>query len=127
MKGTDAVKQTTQALDINDNNRRLEDRQHLEVQVGLLADYQFYTGYSHNISTGGLFVGTHDILPVGSIFHVTFRIPGVDHVFSCEAEVRWSRTYDGGTTETVEPGMGIRFLDLSELELGLINAFINGQ
>ena len=72
-------------------------------------------------------MGTHDILPVGSLFHVTFRIPGVDHVFSCEAEVRWSRTYDGETTETVQPGMGIRFLDLSELEVGLINAFIIGQ
>ena len=127
MNETDTTKQTIQDPDVNDSNRRHKDRQNLEVQVGLLADYQFYTGYSHNISTGGLFVGTHDILPVGRICHVTFRIPGVDHVFSCEAEVRWSRTYDGGTTETVEPGMGIRFLDLSELEVGLINAFIIGQ
>lgn len=127
MKGLETRELGENAMEAVETNRRDESRQDFEVQVGLLADYQFYTGFSHNISTGGLFIATHDILPVGSVFHVTFRIPGIDHVFSCDAEVRWSRTYDGGTLDTVQPGMGVRFVDLSELEIGLINGYIVGR
>ena len=112
---------------IEQGNRRDKDRLDCEVEVGLLADYQFYTGFSQNISAGGLFIATHDILPIGSVFHITFRIPGVDHVFSCDAEVRWSRTYDGGTLDDLQPGMGVRFVDLTDLEIGLINGYIVGR
>ncbi len=112
---------------IEQGNRRSKDRLDVEVEVGLLADYQFYTGFSQNISAGGLFIATHDILPNGSVFHMTFRIPGVDHLFSCDAEVRWSRTYDGGTLDEMQPGMGVRFVDLSDLEIGLINGYIVGR
>ena len=107
----------------------IEERQHerkeLEVEVGLLADCQFYTGFAQNISSGGLFIATHDALPVGSRFEVSFKVPGVSPVFQTECEVRWVRSYDGGRLNDLSPGMGVRFLSLEPLEAELINQFIS--
>ena len=127
MKPTTTQMDAAANPDVNTGNRRNKDREDFKVEVGLLSDYQFYTGFTQNISTGGLFVATHDILRVGTQFRVSFRIPGVDHVFSCNAEVRWSRTYDGGSLDEMQPGMGVRFVDLSEMEVGLINGYIVGR
>jgi uncharacterized protein (TIGR02266 family) len=127
MKPTTTQMDAAANPDVNAGNRRNKDREDFNVEVGLLSDYQFYTGFTQNISSGGLFIATHDILRVGTQFNVSFRIPGVDHVFSCNAEVRWSRTYDGGSLDEMQPGMGVRFVDLSEMEVGLINGYIVGR
>jgi len=105
---------------------RQQERKELQVEVGLLADCQFYTGFAQNISSGGLFIATHDPMPVGSRFEVSFNVPGISHVFQTQCEVRWVRSYDGGALNDLSPGMGIRFMNLETLEQELINQFISG-
>jgi uncharacterized protein (TIGR02266 family) len=106
---------------------REHERKDLQVEVGLLADCQFYTGFAQNISSGGLFIATHDSMPVGTQFEVSFSVPDVNHVFNAKCEVRWVRSYDGGALNDLSPGMGVRFMNLGTLEAELINQFISGS
>ena len=107
--------------------RRIDGRKEFQVEVGLLADYQFFTGFTQNISEGGLFIATHELMDIGTRFEVTFEIPGIAHAFNCTCEVRWLRTYDGGSLEEMQPGMGVRFVNLTEQEIGLINGYMVGR
>lgn len=104
--------------------RRGNRRDRIDVAIGLMADTQFYTGFTQNISTGGLFLATKRPEPIGSRFRVAFRVPTVDHEFQPLCEVCWHR--DACGSDGMAEGMGVRFLDLTGREVDLINEFIAG-
>ena len=105
------------------DERRDTRRKTLCVEVGLLAEYQFYTGFTRDISSGGLFIATHELLEVGTRFELCFRIPELDHLFKCKCEVRWVRTFDDGF-DALPPGMGVRFVEITPSEKAMIDDFI---
>ena len=47
---------------------RRQARRRYQVEVGVASDHNVYTGFTEDISSGGLFVATHDILPIGTRF-----------------------------------------------------------
>ena len=71
-----------------------------------------FFGYAKNISSGGLFIGTASPKDVGSRFLVEIPLPKpIDRRVRCTCEVVWNRPWASGIT--LEPCMGIQFLDLA--------------
>ncbi|MGZ3479995.1 MAG: TIGR02266 family protein [Myxococcaceae bacterium] len=94
----------------------------LNTQVDLSSDSNVFTGFSTNLSEGGLFVATVNLLPVGTPVDLTFTLPGNAKV-SVRGEVRWTRELDDRTPE-VFPGVGVRFVELSPEAAKALHRFI---
>ena len=94
----------------------------LQTQVDLSSDSNVFTGFSTNLSEGGLFVATVNVLPVGTPVDLTFTLPGNTRV-SVHGEVRWTRELDDRTPETF-PGVGVRFVELSPEAAQALRRFV---
>ena len=103
-------------------NRRAAPRAVINAEIGFQSDTNFYTGFSEDISTGGIFLSTFDIRPMGSSLNVNFTLPG-GHFISVDGEVRWVREYNELSPD-VSPGMGVQFKNLSADDRDAIDAFI---
>lgn len=102
--------------------KRRHERQRLEVEVDFSDDTNLYTGLTQDISTGGLFVATWALRPLGALVDLRFQLPN-DHVVEVTGEVRWRREprfVNDGTT----PGMGIAFLELSGDDRAALEEFM---
>ena len=95
----------------------------VEIEVTLTSESNFYTGFTENLSEGGLFVATYDFSPVGSKIEFNFSLPGVGRTIQGNGFVRWIREYNA-TNEEVMPGMGIQFDSIAEEHFAAIEAFI---
>jgi uncharacterized protein (TIGR02266 family) len=102
---------------------RMADRVNRQIEVTGNSEHQFFTGFSENISAGGLFVATYQTKPIGSKFKISFSIPGIEHVFDSEVEVRWTREYNEDQPQTM-PGMGVRFLSLTSRESEVLTELV---
>jgi len=105
---------------------RRHERVVVEAAVTMESDHNFYAGFAENISTGGLFVATHDILPLGARFTMVFTVPTYDREVRVTCEVRWQRLHNPFDAETIS-GMGVQFVDLGPIEERAINAFIRAR
>lgn len=103
--------------------RREVTRVELCVGVGFLSDTNFYTGFTSNISEGGLFVATHMLQPVGSIITVTFALPGGAEI-TTRGIVRWVRD-PSREDDSATPGMGVQFVGLREFDRARIRRFVS--
>jgi uncharacterized protein (TIGR02266 family) len=102
--------------------RRSVQRRAIEADIGFQSDTNFFTGFSEDISAGGIFVATFDTKPLGSKMLINFTLPD-GHLVSTDGVVRWVREYND-TTPDVEPGMGVQFVDLNQHDQLAINDFI---
>lgn len=84
----------------------------------------FYTGLTQDISTGGLFVATHQLRPIGDHMLIKFRLPDSSQVISVDAEVRWLREPSPYGRQDHPPGMGLKFVDLHPQARMAIAAFL---
>jgi uncharacterized protein (TIGR02266 family) len=106
------------------DERRKHERLSLAAEVGLRSESNFYTGFSDDVSEGGLFIATYTLLPVGSKVEVSFWLPS-GHEVTASAEVRWVRdTHHSDDHGHVSPGMGVRFVGLSSDHLSAIRHFM---
>ena len=71
------------------------------------------TNYSVNISSGGVFIETVNLLPVDTTLIVKFKLPFSDPVITCNARVAWTNEPGHLSNHSLPPGMGLQFLDLS--------------
>ena len=104
------------------SNGRQNSRIELGVEVSLESEHNFYTGFTENISTGGLFIATREMLPIGTRIQMSFSLAGGAEI-SANVEVRWHRLEQMGS-DGLSPGIGVRFLDLTPEQQGAVNAFI---
>jgi uncharacterized protein (TIGR02266 family) len=103
-------------------NQRQAPRINLEVDVTFESEHNFYTGFLENLSSGGLFVATHDIRRIGDTVEVRFTLPGRAEPVTATARVRWIREY--GNSPDAAPGMGLQFVDLDPAVQKEIERFI---
>lgn len=89
--------------------------------IDLCSQEAVWTGLTMNISEGGAFVATHEILPVGSMVALHLELPGYERIM-CLGEVRWTRDYTGD--DDVPPGLGLRFVGLDLDSAAAIRAFV---
>ncbi len=103
-------------------NRRFT-RRPLETEIDFGGDSQFFTGFTKNISAGGLFVATHEDLEMGSIIRIKFGITAISREFDFAAEVRWHRPYRE-TQPDVPAGYGVCFVNISEEDQAVLNQYL---
>ncbi len=108
---------------IPDHERRSFNRRMIEVDIGIQSGTNFFTGFSEDISTGGLFISTFDILSVGTKLNINFNLPPNGPVLSLNGEVRWIREYNDAIPD-MEPGMGVQFDGIAQESKKAINAFM---
>ena len=102
--------------------RRSVQRIAIEADIGFQSDTNFFTGFTEDISTGGLFVATFDARPLGDELTLSFTLPN-GHLVTVAGIVRWVREYNE-TTPDVEPGMGVQFRQLDPEDEAQINRFL---
>jgi len=99
--------------DAGADDRRSARRLDKVFPVWLEGDRGGSMGIARNISEGGMFIETHDPLPLGSQVRVAF--PAEAGEMTAVAEVRYvchllGRLADGAPTHAAVRGMGVRFL-----------------
>ncbi len=118
----------TQALDkqpVPEDNRRQASRARLCTEISLGSDSNLFTGFTNDVSEGGVFVATVNLMPLGSHVDVSFSLPGGAKV-EAKGEVRWVRVLDERQPD-VFPGMGIQFVDIPMPALSAIKSFANDR
>lgn len=116
----------TQALNTeqstNPQKRRRHTRIDLSASVSLNSDSNFYTGFTENISCGGVFVATERQAEPGTEVSLVIELPDGGEPIPARALVRWVR--EPNENNDVAPGFGAEFLNLSEASKKRINEFI---
>jgi len=93
------------------------------VEIGFQSETNFFTGFSMDISSGGLFVATYDVPEVGTRVNVNFGLPS-GPLMSIDGTVRWVREFNPAAPETT-PGMGVQFERLDPADERAINEYID--
>ena len=110
-------------LSAMDDERRVSTRYQVKVEVGMQTESNFYTGLTQDVSGGGIFVATHMLRSVGERIRVLLTLPGQSETFEIVTEVRWVR--DVTITRGVDdPGMGLRFLQMTPRAKQAVAAFL---
>ena len=104
------------------SERRTAPRVELEAEIGVYSDTNFYTGYSLDLSEGGIFVATYNLEPLGTEIELDFTLPGGFQV-KARGVVRWLRD-PIEAADDVTPGMGIQFRSLTDEQKAHLAAFI---
>lgn len=86
--------------------------------------HDLMTNYTVNVSTGGVFIEAEDILPVDTSLRIKFKLPDKDSIITCNARVAWTNEPGKLKKDSLPPGMGIQFVDLSLDNLQAIRNFL---
>ncbi len=82
-----------------------------------------FFGYGKNISRGGLFIGTVNPREPGARFQLEIPLPApILKILQCQCEVVWNRQFS--KKSTLEPGMGLKFVDLNDSDADLIDRWV---
>lgn len=85
-----------------------------------------FFGYATNINSSGLFISSINPAANGSQFTIEVSLPApLNITFTCACETVWQRKYSAKST--LEPGMGMRFIDLDDEIKTKIDAWIQAQ
>lgn len=119
------------ALPVPEERRaRADRREHERVLVNLEVDYKcddtFLFAYITDLSAMGIFIQTDLPLPPGTNLNLRFQPPGGPQL-DIEGRVIWVNRPRNGRSESLNPGMGVQFMDLTasqrEQILGLVKTF----
>ena len=94
------------------SERRIYERVDVEWSVDCETEQTFLYASITNISEMGIFVATHEPLEVGTRLTLRFALPGEEAPFNLLGQVQWVNPIRM-LSDNPNPGMGIRFVDLS--------------
>ena len=97
-------------------------RTEVEANIGANTESNFFVGFSGEVSEGGVFLATYDVLERGSPVDLLVTLPG-GYEFRVDGWVRFVRDpfdFDEGA----HPGMGIQFESLARESRELVLRFI---
>lgn len=97
-------------------------RASVEANIGATTESNFFVGFSGEISEGGVFLATYDVLPVRASVEVLVTLPG-GFEFKVNGWVRYVRDPFDFSADS-DPGMGIQFENLMPSDRELIMRFI---
>ncbi|MGC4117366.1 MAG: TIGR02266 family protein [Myxococcales bacterium] len=102
---------------------RREARQRVQAEVTLGSESNFYTGFSGDLSEGGVFVATYEkLLPPGTAVEVALALPNRPPI-KVTGKVKWVRE-TADHSPGVFPGMGIQFEVVQPEALSVIKSFL---
>ena len=111
------------AQSVPSENRRVHPRFEYVVEVTLQSEHNFFTGFTENISEGGVFIATYSLRPIGTLLQFSFTLPDAPEPIEATGEVRWLREHDPVRMDS-PPGIGVRFVELSEADKARVQAFV---
>ncbi len=82
------------------------------------------SGFSIDLSAGGLYLQTDYPLEVGAILVLRFKLLGQDKTASCSSKVAWVNTKENLRNPELPPGAGMQFVDISLEEVKAIGRFM---
>ena len=116
------TKRNADEVIFSSSNQRTAKRVDVELEVTLSGPHTFFSGFTMDISEGGVFIATHQLFPIGTEFRIILFV-GKEKL-EIESEVVWVRGEDSAIISGEEPGMGLRFLSLDDRSLSVISEFI---
>lgn len=102
--------------------QRISARVKMQASVDFTSDNNFFNGFSANISDGGLFVATVNILPLGTEVDLAFSLPSGERI-EARGVVRWVREVNDKLPDAF-PGMGVSFSALHPQAQTAIDEFL---
>jgi type IV pilus assembly protein PilZ len=93
-------------LAITDAERRRAPRVFVDLVVDYASEGNYLFAYITDISATGIFIRTTTPEAPGTHLHLRFG------AIEAEGEVIWVNPYRPGAPENLDPGMGVRFLEL---------------
>ncbi len=96
------------------------------VEVTVASEHNFWSGFTYNVSMGGIFISTDRILPVGSLVTIELNLPPDEKVHTLTGEVRWIRELEGSSDESPS-GIGLQFSEIPSDADARIKSFILEQ
>jgi len=107
--------------------RREAVRIPLVVKVSLHDSDEAHYYFSKDISSGGMFLETKEAFPVGSNVALDFSLPinGKQHQMKISGEIVREVINNSTIPEGQIPGMGVRFMLLSQNSRNLLDQFID--
>lgn len=105
-------------------SRRASPRVPVDCGVTFTSESNFYVGFTENVSRGGLFVATTDLLPPGTPVNLRFTLPGETSPTYVDGVVRWQRWAED-VGEQIAPGLGIEFVELDPVIRARIEEFVD--
>jgi uncharacterized protein (TIGR02266 family) len=109
---------------VEQDHRRNFTRVPIEVQVDLRSESTFFTGFSENISEGGLFVATEIEHKLGDRLEIHLSLMGGEAVV-LQGVVRWCRPKAG--KGGLPAGIGLQFLDLDDVRRTALQGFVDSR
>lgn len=100
---------------VSANDRRIENRAAIELNVEYKRLNTFFADYTRNISKGGTFIRTDKPLEVNTEFVFALSIKNIDEPLRLHGRVRWIVRPADATPES-QAGMGIEFMYRDEAE-----------
>lgn len=94
----------------------------VEANIGATTESNFFVGFSGEISDGGVFLSTYEVLKLGSRVRALVTLPG-GFEFKVDGWVRFVRDPMDFNSDS-DPGMGIQFEHLSADARDLVLRFI---
>jgi type IV pilus assembly protein PilZ len=86
------------------------------------------SGQVLNLSRGGVYVATDEVLPTGAKVKVALTLPRFMNPITLSGQVKWSNPAGpggvGSADGTLPPGIGVEFTDLPKLTQSTLNLFI---
>ncbi|MEI9937167.1 MAG: PilZ domain-containing protein [Pseudomonadota bacterium] len=101
----------------------------VEAELGAHSGTNFYKGLSGNdvIDSGGIFVATYQIPPIGQILSLRVSMPG-GYEFEALGIVRWTRdTPDSGGDGGGKPGFGAQFTQITPEGRQLVYRYVRNR
>jgi len=108
-----------------ERDRVTRDRVAMETAIDLRSESNFFTGFSTNLSEGGVFIATLAELPAGTSVELSLTLPG-QPVMPVRGVVRWIREANDLAPERM-PGLGVQFTDLQPDAARRIGEFLKGR
>ncbi|HLL55877.1 MAG TPA: TIGR02266 family protein, partial [Myxococcaceae bacterium] len=100
-----------------------QSRVRMQASVDMESESNFFQGFSTNLSEGGLFVATVQMLPRGTPVDLHFTLPGGKRI-DAKGVVRWTREVNDRTPD-IFPGVGVQFTDLPTEAAAAIRSFVS--
>lgn len=107
--------------DENNQGNRLKSQ--MRVYYGQSQD-AILTGFSIDLSTGGLFLTTNFPLEIDENLSLIFSLPDSDRSISCKARVAWNNPEHAPRKPELPPGVGVQFVDMSLDDMKTLKMFL---
>lgn len=103
--------------------RRTEPRYAHRVEVEVKAGGKTFVAETRNLSLGGMYLESQDLLPIQTTVELRFKLPTQPEPVEVTAEVRWIEPGEGA----LRPGMGLRFHGLRARDVWAFNQLFQGN